>query len=118
MVEIRVTDIDKDEDANAAYIRADVIADGVKVGAVAITTDYDVENTNGAYIERIDIDDEYQNCGIGTATLKEISYTYGGAYAAPDNADAQRLYARLGDDISETDSIYAYCDQGFGVYSI
>ena len=49
--------------------------------------------------------------------LKDIT---GGYYLSPDNADAQRLYDRIGDQISDADyNRFGFAvDNGFGVYII
>lgn len=71
---------------------------------------------DGAYVERIDINEAYQNLGHGTAALKAISRKYDGVTVAPDNEDAKRLYDRIG-SVSRYE--YAdYIDQGYGVYDI
>lgn len=65
------------------------------------------------HIDRIDIDDEYQNRGIGTTALQ----MFPGAYVVPDNADAARLYERIGSEVRVTDE-FSSLDEGFGVYTI
>ncbi|MFP3156026.1 GNAT family N-acetyltransferase [Lachnospiraceae bacterium ZAX-1] len=67
-----------------------------------------------AYLERIDIDPEYQGHGYGTWFLMELKKQVVSSYlVAPDNADAKRLYERIGEESSE--DVY---DQGFGVYEM
>lgn len=70
---------------------------------------------DGAYVERIDIDEAHRGKGHGTAFLLELSGIYCGIYLAPDSEDSRRLYERLGRDAS---SRYWMVDQGFGVYEI
>lgn len=107
-----------DEDANAVYTWYDIIIDGKKVGDIEVVTDFDKNEADSvAYIERIDIDEAFRNQGIGTATIEKISEEHEYAVLAPDNEDAQRLYERLGYDISDHE-VYGYCDQGYGVYRI
>lgn len=89
-------------------ISYDIIVDGVTVGYASVMAD-----SSSAYCERIDIDEPYRNRGYGTAALYELSRIFGGIIVAPDNADAQRLYERIGSETSE--DMY---DQGFGVYVI
>lgn len=86
---------------------------GVDVGGASVI----VYDNGDAYIERIDVDTTYRNCGYGTAMLKQLAAMYGDVYLAPDNDDARRLYARLGDDVTSKGS-WGYVDQGFGVYAI
>lgn len=86
---------------------------GVDVGGASVI----VYDSGDAYIERIDVDDGYRNRGYGTAMLKQLAALYGAVYLAPDNDDARRLYARLGDDVTSNGS-WGYVDQGYGVYAI
>jgi ribosomal protein S18 acetylase RimI-like enzyme len=89
-------------------ISFDIIENGMTVGHATVMND-----SISAYCERIDIDEPYRNHGYGTSALEDLSRMFGSIIVAPDNADAQRLYDRIGYEIS--DSIY---DQGFGVYEI
>lgn len=86
---------------------------GVEIGGASVIV-YDDGDT---YVERIDVDDGYRNHGYGTAMLKQLAAMYGIVYLAPDNDDARRLYARLGDDVTSKGS-WSYVDQGYGVYAI
>lgn len=86
---------------------------GVDVGGASVI----VYDNGDAYIERVDIDGGHRNRGYGTAMLKQLAAMYGDVYLAPDNDDARRLYARLGDDVTSKGS-WGYVDQGFGVYAI
>ena len=72
-------------------------------------------NENDTYLERIDIDEEYQGQGIGTRAIKELANIYGTIYAAPDNENSQRLFEKIGTEQTEK---YWMVDQGFGVYEI
>ena len=78
-----------------------------------------------AYLERIDVDEGFRGQGIGTAAIREILGDFDALYAAPDNEDAARLYARIGEQVVGEDIDAAapleclyYLDQGFGVYTI
>ena len=78
-----------------------------------------------AYIERIDVDEGFRGQGIGTAAIREIAADFYRTFTAPDNEDAARLYARLGEKIVGDDIEAAapmeclyYLDQGFGVYEV
>lgn len=89
----------------------DIVSDDTTVGAMTVMNSY-----TGAYVERIDVDEQYRGRGIGTDALLQASIMYGGIIVAPDNERAARLYQRLG-----TESRYEgaeYVDQGFGVYDI
>lgn len=76
---------------------------------------------DSTYVERIDVEDDYQNMGFGTRILKQLADEYGDVYVAPDNEDAKRLYERIGYDKvgsrAYNESYYAV-DEGYGVYSI
>ncbi|MGN0995701.1 MAG: GNAT family N-acetyltransferase [Candidatus Ventricola sp.] len=86
--------------------------DGQEIGWASLTVD-----ENSAYCDRIDIDEAHRNQGHGTALLRALSSEFGSIFVAPDNADAQRLYDRIGWDVSDKDDWWAV-DQGFGVYEI
>lgn len=80
---------------------------------------------DSAYIERIDVDEEYRGQGIGTAAIAEIGEDFWTLYAAPDNADSARLFGRFGEKVVGEDVGMAapmeclyYLDQGFGVYEV
>lgn len=86
---------------------------GVDVGGASVI----VYDDGDAYVERVDIAVGYRNRGYGSAMLKRLAAMYNGIYLAPDNDDARRLYARLGDDVTSKGS-WSYVDQGYGVYAI
>ena len=88
-----------------------IMLDGKEVGTIGMMVD-----ENEPYLERIDIDEEYRNKGIGTDALRLAAEKYGDFLIAPDNEDAKRLYERYGDE-SNSD-VAAYIDQGYGVYEI
>ena len=85
--------------------------DGQEIGWAILSV------SENAYCERIDIDEEHRNQGYGTAFLRALASEHGSLFVAPDNEDAQRLYDRLGWDVSDKDDWWAV-DQGFGVYEI
>lgn len=91
----------------------DIVFNNTVIGAVSVI-EYDSDET---YIERIDVDEEFRNRGYGTETLNELSAIYGEFYITPDNEDAQRLYARLGNEI-DSDNEFSYFDEGYGVFVI
>jgi ribosomal protein S18 acetylase RimI-like enzyme len=65
---------------------------------------------------------EYRNQGIGTKVLNTLVKEVGAYYLTPDNADATRLYERLGEKLEEDSKEYNdfgfAVDMGFGVYQI
>lgn len=85
--------------------------DGQEIGWASLSV------SENAYCERIDIDEAHRNQGYGTAFLRALASEFGSVFVAPDNEDAQRLYDRLGWDVSDKDDWWAI-DQGFGVYEI
>lgn len=93
-------------------ISFDIISGGDVVGAISVSV-----SSTGAYCERIDVDEDFRNQGIGTAALNLLSSEFGSVIVAPDNADAQRLYERIGYDVTNKDDNWSV-DQGFGVYEI
>ena len=101
------------------YYGYDIIVNGQKVGTIEIVDHFNEDN-NVCYVERIDIDEDFRGQGIGTQILAEALYDelgYRTVVVAPDNADAQRLYERLGvAGYSSYD--LDYMDQGYGVYGI
>lgn len=109
MINIIVTN----EYAEDSYtnISIDIEANGEIVGCASLMVDGD-----GAYCDRIDIFDGHRNKGYGTAALLELSDMYDGIMVAPDNADAQRLYERIGRESCYENA--EYIDQGYGVYAI
>lgn len=80
-----------------------------------------------AYLSRIDVEEGFRGQGIGTEALKAIRKDFWKLYYAPDNEDAERLYARLGTKVigdevdeylpSDLECLY-YLDQGFGIYEL
>ena len=103
----------------------DILADGKRVGTATVEK-FHGEDAYGdireeaARLERIDIDDEHQRKGYGTAAIKKLTEKFGALVAVPDNEGAWRLYERLGEDALETcdaeDEWMLYLDNGYGVY--
>lgn len=89
----------------------EIVVDGETVGSVNLMLD-----SRYAYCECITVYQEYRNRGIGTAALQALSDEFCGIVVAPDNADALRLYQRIGREWTHDDA--GYIDQGFGVYEI
>lgn len=63
------------------------------------------------YVERIDVDEDRRNQGIGTAVLKNLAKKYT-VIVAPDNDDSLRLFERIGCDAWEN------CDRALNEYGI
>jgi Acetyltransferases len=97
----------------------EIVVDGATVGTIEIIDNFN-EYNDVCYIERIDIEEAYRNQGIGSKVLtcvlrEEFHYLF--VVVAPDNADAQRLYERLGVAGYNAYGL-DYMDQGYGIYSI
>ena len=100
------------EDTDGAWIDFEIFSDGEKAGDVSVK----VWDDGSCLIERIDIDEDKRGQGIGSAAIKEIAYDHDKTFIVPDNADAARLYARIG---SETSSeVWQSLDAGFGAYEV
>lgn len=82
----------------------------------------DENDTDEAYLERIDVDNDYQGKGIGTALLKyclEKVHNLNLASSivlSPDNKRAKQWYTKIGSEIY--DNYWSNIDQGYGVYRI
>lgn len=104
------------------YHYYDIMQDNNRVGTIEIIDQFTDDN-DVCYVDRIDVDSNYRNQGIGTEvltnTLKDMGYDY--VVVAPDNSDAQRLYDRIGSEynyIYGCECDFGYNDQGYGVYII
>ena len=95
-----------------------ITVDGLEVGCGTLMPPESEDDFY--YLERIDIDEQYRNLGYGTQALLKLKDIIGGYYLSADNADAQRLYDRIADQISDADyNRFGFAvDNGFGVYSI
>ena len=105
---LKVREIEEETYTNVEYVMK---LDGEEIGWASVMV------SDTAYVERIDIAEDHRNCGYGTEFLRALSDEYGSVFAAPDNEDAQRLYDRLGYDVTNKDE-WSYVDQGYGVYEI
>lgn len=90
---------------------------GVEENGGIIATASVLLGEDGAYCEAIEVKEDRRNQGIGTSFLKALADEHDSIVVAPDNEDAQRLYDRLGYDITDRGDWYIV-DQGFGVYEI
>lgn len=93
----------------------DLLLGDTVIGEASITYDDDF-----AYIDRIDVWEAYRNQGHGTAFLSLLSDEHSDidTVLAPDNEDAQRLYDRIGVEVTQRREAYEHVDQGYGVYRI
>lgn len=109
---VQIKETRRIEEEGYETVSYDIVANGEAAGAVSMSI-----SDNGAYCERIDVDEAFRNQGIGTAALGLLSHEFGSVTIAPDNEDARRLYERLGCDVTDKNDNWAV-DQGFGVYEI
>lgn len=95
----------------------DINLNDVNIGQINLI----VEAGEPVYVEKFDIDPEYQNIGsglfgYGTQALYKLADIYRGILFPPDNIDDLRLCEQIG---TISDYGYAhYIDRGYGVYSI
>lgn len=107
-MEIKVTNrVQEDTYETITY---EAVLDGKTIGWATM-----VVSDEGAYLERIDIEEAFRGQGHGTAFIRALADEYGSIVAAPDNEGSQRLFERLGSDVSEK---HWMVDQGYGVYEI
>lgn len=72
-----------------------------KIGYAELFISYDEDgDESAAYVKSIEIKGLYRNNGYGTEILKALAEEHRGIYICPDNDDAERLYARLGEETS------------------
>lgn len=109
---IEIIETRRQEEDTYETIGYSIVLDGVEIGAMSVI----VGSDSPAYIERIDIDEEYRGHGYGSAAIQMASDAFSGIIIAPDNEDAQRLYDRLGSEYHG--EVADYLDQGFGVFEI
>jgi ribosomal protein S18 acetylase RimI-like enzyme len=107
-MEIKVTNRVQDETYETVAYEA--ILEGATIGYATVIVDSEY-----TYLERIDIEEEFRGQGYGTAFIRTLADEYGSIVAAPDNEGSQRLFDRLGYDVSDK---YWMVDQGYGVYEI
>lgn len=99
-------------DPEGIFQSRSIILNGKQVGAAGINI-YD----DFTLIERLDVDEEYRNKGIGSKIITDIASEFDTTYIVPDNENAKRLYERLGDEVTD-DDVVEYLDDGYGVYEI
>lgn len=99
-------------DPEGTFQSRGIILNGKQVGTVGINI-YD----DFTLIERLDVDEEYRNKGIGSKIITDIASEFDTTYIVPDNENAKRLYERLGDEVTD-DDVVEYLDDGYGVYEI
>lgn len=103
----------------ARWYNIKIYDDDQEVGYAELFVSYDEDgDEKSAYINSIEIYEQYRNHGFGTAALKEIAAEHGGIYICPDNEDAERLYARIGEETSAPDELEAEMDNWGVMYYI
>lgn len=110
MTEIKITrEVDEGSYTSMEYV---MLLDGKEIGWATLSVD-----RKSSYCERIDIDEAHRNQGHGSEFLRTLSDEFGSIFLAPDSEDSQRLYDRLGYDVTDKGDWWAV-DQGYGVYEI
>ena len=103
----------------ARWYNIDILKGETKVGYAELFVSYDEDgDEKSAYINSIEIYETYRNNGLGTKVLKEIAAEHGGIYICPDNEDAERLYARIGEETGAPDELEAEMDNWGVMYYI
>jgi len=88
----------------------DIILNDVKIGYAELF----VIDGEYNYIKSIEIKKEHRNKGYGSKVLTDLAAELDGLYICPDNRDAERLYARLGDETNAPECLESETDE-YGV---
>ena len=73
---------------------------GKEVGYLELLEKYDEDgDCEWLYVGTIEIHEAFRNQGRGTAVLRQLAEKYGKVYLCPMDADNERLYARLGEEV-------------------
>ncbi|MBG9981764.1 GNAT family N-acetyltransferase [Aerococcaceae bacterium DSM 111020] len=99
------------KERNDMFVEADIIVDKKQVGWIEI-----VEDDDEITIADLQIYDEFQNQGIGTAVLNKLIDEHYSVTLAPTDEDNLRLYQRVG--FEEATENAPEIDQGLGVWTI
>ena len=103
----------------ARWYNIAIMNDGEQIGYAELFVSYDEDgDEKSAYINSIEIYEQFRNCGHGTAALKTIAAEHDGLYICPDNEDAERLYARIGEECGAPDELEAEMDNWGVMYYI
>lgn len=85
---------------NTEFFELDIMQGRQKIGYIELFVAYDEDgDETSAYVKSIEINAAHRNHGYGTEVLKSLAQEHGGIYICPDNADAERLYKRLGEEL-------------------
>jgi len=106
---ISIIETDRCKEDSYTGIIMDIVNDGNTVGHMSLMVD-----EKSCYLERIDITPSEQGKGYGSSAMQLLTRMYNTVYAAPDNPDSQRLFARIGEPYEADEANYV--DQGYGVY--
>ena len=91
----------------------DILADNKLVGEAMLTRYYNEDGSRKyTHLDYIDVDEDPSGKGYVSAAIKVMRENYGHIVAAPDNADSQWLYERIGKLVIDAGCL----DVGFGVY--
>ena len=122
MMKNQITENITNEDTNeliARWYNIKIYDGEAEIGYAELFVSYDEDgDEKSAYINSIEIYETYRNKVFGTAALKELATKHNGIYICPDNEDAERLYARIGEETDAPDELEAEMDNWGVMYYI
>lgn len=117
-----ISEIIENEETNeivAKWFNLKIMLGDTQIGYAELLVSYDEDgDEKSAYISSIEIYEEHRNHGYGTAALRTIAAEHGSIYICPDNEDAERLYARIGEECGAPDELEAAMDNWGVMYRI
>lgn len=103
----------------AKWFNIKIMKDDEQIGYAELFVSYDEDgDEKSAYINSIEIYEQFRNCGYGSAALKAIAAEHDGLYICPDNEDAERLYARIGEECGAPEELESEMDNWGVMYRI
>ena len=113
-----------ENEENYKFYDIDIMLDGKKIGYAEMFIVTEISkygedfNEDFSYIKSIEIDEEYRNNGYGTKVLTDLAAEFDGIYICPDNENAKRLYARLGEEVNAPECLECATDEYEVMYHI
>jgi RimJ/RimL family protein N-acetyltransferase len=111
MIDMNILNVRTQHEDGYTYEHYEAVVGGKVIGTAGVM----VSENEPQHLERIDIDDDKRGQGYGTSFIRALLSVHGRMTAAPDNQDSQRLFDRLGKDVTDA---FPHLDQGYGVYEI
>lgn len=102
----------------AKWFDVKIMNDNEQIGYAELFVSYDEDGEKSAYINSIEIYEQFRNCGHGTAAIRAIATEHDGVYICPDNEDAERLYKRIGEECGAPEELEAEMDNWGVMYRI